>query len=335
MTTAARQDLINALGELADGEQRWSVVGLRSRARILGEVQAAVAEQSDAWVAAACRAKGLDPTSPLVGEEWLSGPYAILTALDRLRRTLAALAFGNSLTADLTLGTAPGNRTTVPILPATGFDRLLLHGFRTDIWLQPGISPDTARAEAGLAALEPGRTAGIGLGLGAGNVSCIGPLDVLTELIAHNRVTLLKLNPTLDALLEPIMLAFAPLIDLGILRIVTGGPDVGQYLVDHPDVAHVHITGSATTRDQIVWGTGGTGAPAQARRETVADRTVVRGPFRPAPRALLRGEFSLSPRPPWFVFARTGRQTSARLTRFAARPSWRALLGIIVSAVRG
>ncbi|WP_029135497.1 aldehyde dehydrogenase family protein [Nakamurella lactea] len=567
MTTSVQQDLINALGELAEGEQRWAMAGLRTRARLLGEVHATMAEQSDAWVAAACRAKWLDPTSRLAGEEWLSGPYAILTALDRLRRSLLDLSQGISPIADLTLGVAPGGRTSIPVMPTARFDRLLLHGFRADVWSRPGIGADRIRADAGLAARAPGRTAGIGLVLGAGNVSCIGPLDALSELIAHNRVALLKLNPTLDALLEPMTLAFAPLIDLGVLRIVTGGAEVGEFLVGHPDVAHVHITGSVATHDRIVWGTGedaierrragkplldkpisselggvspimvipgrwsaadlkfqaehiatqrlnnggynciagqlvmvssdwpqraaflqalrtaldraprrpawypgsddrmaqareryptaealgdgsrllidltgrgdraaaetteyfapvlavidlpGTGqafldravetanndlagtlganiiaspktlaqlgdglldAVARLRYGTIAvnawtavgfltpgagwgafpghtlfdvqsgigvvhngflldhvERTVVRGPFRPAPRSLLHGEFALSPKPLWFVSARTGRQTATRLTRFAARPSWRALPGLLASALRG
>jgi hypothetical protein len=35
------------------------------------------------------------------------------------------------------------------------------------------------------------------------------------------------------------------------------------------------------------------------------ERTVVYGPFRPAPRSLLTGHFSLTPKPPWFVTNRT------------------------------
>jgi hypothetical protein len=65
------------------------------------------------------------------------------------------------------------------------------------------------------------------------------------------------------------------------------------------------------------------------------ERTVVRGPFRPSPRALMHGEWTISPVPPWFVSNRTAATTGRRLTRFAARPSLRALPGIFASAIRG
>ncbi|MEO3936247.1 aldehyde dehydrogenase family protein [Dermatophilaceae bacterium Soc4.6] len=64
------------------------------------------------------------------------------------------------------------------------------------------------------------------------------------------------------------------------------------------------------------------------------ERTVVRGPFRPFPRSALGGEFALTPKPPWFVSARSARKTGELLTRFAADPSWAKLPGIFGSAFR-
>ncbi|WP_233204572.1 aldehyde dehydrogenase family protein [Cryobacterium sp. Y62] len=97
--------------------------------------------------------------------------------------------------------------------------------------------------------------------LGAGNISSIAPLDVLYELVAHNRVSILKLNATFDGLLPVYRAALAPLIDDGLLRIVTGGADVGGYLAQHSGIGHVHITGSATTHDAIVFAGAKTDAP--------------------------------------------------------------------------
>ena len=65
------------------------------------------------------------------------------------------------------------------------------------------------------------------------------------------------------------------------------------------------------------------------------ERTVVRGPFRPVHRSLAAGEFTLSPKPPWFVTNKTQATTGRRLTRFAAKPSWAKLPGIFASALRG
>jgi aldehyde dehydrogenase (NAD(P)+) len=46
------------------------------------------------------------------------------------------------------------------------------------------------------------------------------------------------------------------------------------------------------------------------------------------------GEFSLAPKPPWFVSARSARRTGQLLTRFAAKPSWFKLPRIFASAFR-
>jgi aldehyde dehydrogenase (NAD(P)+) len=65
------------------------------------------------------------------------------------------------------------------------------------------------------------------------------------------------------------------------------------------------------------------------------ERTVVRGPFRPAPRATAHGELTISPKPPWFVTNRTAAVTGRRLTEFTAEPRWRRLPAIFASALRG
>jgi aldehyde dehydrogenase (NAD(P)+) len=65
------------------------------------------------------------------------------------------------------------------------------------------------------------------------------------------------------------------------------------------------------------------------------ERTVVRGPFRPAPRSVIHGELSLSPRPPWFVTNKTAAVTGRLLTDFSARPRWSTLPRIFASALRG
>ena len=111
---------------LRAGEQTWAGLSIAQRIALLGKVHASVAAQSEQWVAAAVRAKNLDPDSPLVGEEWLSGPYCTLTALMVLPHTLAAVAKGESPVAAKKLGVAPGGRVTVPVLPNNAFEYLLL-----------------------------------------------------------------------------------------------------------------------------------------------------------------------------------------------------------------
>ncbi|MFF9403712.1 aldehyde dehydrogenase family protein [Streptomyces sp. NPDC014744] len=64
------------------------------------------------------------------------------------------------------------------------------------------------------------------------------------------------------------------------------------------------------------------------------EKTVLRAPFAPAPRGLVAGSPSLSPRPPYFATSRTGRATLERLTHFVAAPQARRLPALVFSALR-
>lgn len=254
-----------AIEQLQSGALTWSALTLAQRVTLLHGVRTSVAAAVEDWANVAAASKGLDGRHPLRGEEWLGGPYSVLGALDAYIETLSRLAKGTNPLDGVRIDRAPGGRTRVHAFPLTGLDRFLLSGYTGEVWLEPGITPNGARAGAGLAQRTPSESGGVGLVLGAGNVTSIPVLDVLYELLAHNRTALLKVNPTQDALVPIYKRALAPLIGLGLLRIVRGGPAVGAYLTAHPGLAHVHITGSAATFDAIVWGTGA--AATRRRRE--------------------------------------------------------------------
>ncbi|KAA0960172.1 aldehyde dehydrogenase family protein [Microbacterium sp. ANT_H45B] len=264
-----RARLDEAIGELQAGSRTWAALTLAQRVTLLRGVRTGVATAAEDWARTAAASKGLDGRHPLRGEEWLSGPYSVLGALDACIETLSRLAHGTNPLDSVRIDRAPGGRTRVHAFPLTGIDRILLSGYTGEVWLKPGTTPSRARATAGLAQRTPSESGGVGLVLGAGNITSIPVLDVLYELLAHNRVALLKVNPTQDALVPVYKRALAPLIGLGLLRIVRGGPAVGAYLTGHPELVHVHITGSAATFDAIVWGTG---ADAVERRRTNTPR---------------------------------------------------------------
>ncbi|WP_223627522.1 aldehyde dehydrogenase family protein [Microbacterium sp. EST19A] len=262
-----RDRLDGAIDHLQVGARTWSSLTVAQRVTLLRAVRTSVAASAEDWATTASASKGLTAQHPLAGEEWLSGPYSVLGALDAYIETLSRLAEGRNPLDGLTIGRAPGGRTRVQAFPLTGIDRFLLSGYTGEVWLEPGVTPNAARAAAGLAQRTPAEPAGVGLVLGAGNITSIPVLDVMYELLAHNRTVLLKVNPTQDALVPVYKRALAPLIEPGFLRIVRGGPEVGAYLTGHPGLAHVHITGSAATFDAIVWGPStGAGAAATKRR---------------------------------------------------------------------
>lgn len=85
----------------------------------------------------------------------------------------------------------------------------------------------------------------------------------MQKLFVEGSVAILKLNPVNDYIGPYLEGAFAELVADGFVRFAYGGATVGQYLVYHPDVDQIHITGAAATHDAIVWGT---------RRDAVARR---------------------------------------------------------------
>ncbi len=283
-----RESLDAAVSAVRSGARTWSLLTLGQRRTVLRRLRAAAAAVAEEWADVAATSKGLEPGHPLRGEEWLSGPYAALVALDAYADTLTSLMAGGSPLDTVKLGTAPGGRTVVHTSPLSATDALLLSGYTTEVWLSPGVTAADAIRRAGLAQRTPRASGGVGVVLGAGNITSIPYLDVLYELMAFNRVSILKVNPTQDALVPVFERALAPLIEPGFLRIVRGGGEVGGYLTQHPDVDHIHITGSDATFRAIVWGTGTRPAtpklkiPISAELGGVAPIIVVPGEWSPA-----------------------------------------------------
>lgn len=65
------------------------------------------------------------------------------------------------------------------------------------------------------------------------------------------------------------------------------------------------------------------------------ERTIVKAPWRPFPRGLLSFQFSLLPRPPWFITNRRQHILGKLLTEFQYRPSWFKLPKIFMNALKG
>ncbi len=287
-----RESLDADIDALKAGERRWGQTDHAGRAALLSALHDSVGSVAEEWATTAAEFKGLEPDSPLVGEEWTSGPYGVLTALTVLRESVEAIGRGESPVEGIRFGHAPGGRVTVPVLPSRPHEALLLHGFSAAVWMPPGVSPGEVRSRAGLGALNPEATGGVGLVLGAGNVTSIPALDVLYALVAENRVSILKLNPVMDSMRSVFEVAFAPLISRGLLRIVSGGGDVGGYLAHHAGVAHVHITGSAATHDVVAFGPGEEGRRRKAAGEPLLDKPMTSELGGVSPIIVVPGEWS-------------------------------------------
>lgn len=250
---AAIEAIDAAIATLQKHKSRWASLSAAARVVYLEDIRMRVERIAGDWVAAAVNAKGIAHAPALAGEEWMSGPWAVLRSVRQMIETLENIAAGNTrhLSA-LPARTAASGQAVVEVFPRTFFDRLLMNGVRAEVWMQPGVPHDAAATQCGPRHRDPAGAAG--LVLGAGNVGSIAPLDTLYKLYADLSVVMLKLNPVNDYLGPFIEDIFALLIRDGFVRIVRGGADVGAYLCTHPGIDTIHITGSIATHDAIVFG---------------------------------------------------------------------------------
>ena len=72
------------LESLSENKEVWAKLDISARIAVLGEVAELADKAAERWVTAALQAKGLAPESPLAGEEWSSGPWALLYGLDHI-----------------------------------------------------------------------------------------------------------------------------------------------------------------------------------------------------------------------------------------------------------
>ena len=93
-TTIDTVALDRDLRTLQQQKQIWEVLPVEQKIELLRESRRMLGVHADEWVRRSAEAKGLDPGSPWVGEEWLGGPWAIATCINGYIETLEALAKG-------------------------------------------------------------------------------------------------------------------------------------------------------------------------------------------------------------------------------------------------
>jgi aldehyde dehydrogenase (NAD(P)+) len=225
-------------------------------------------------VEAACAAKGIPADRPAAGEEWATGPWPVVRQLRLVIESLQSIQ-RTGTTPIGRLGRNADGRLTVQVFPTNRIDGVLFSGITVDVHLLPGVTEDTL--DATRASFYKGRKhdGRVVLVLGAGNITSIPPMDMITKLFNEGSVCLLKMNP-LNAYAGPfIEEAFAEVIARGFLAVAYGGAEEGAYLVQHRGIDEIHLTGSAATYDSIVWGPPGPEREARkARNQPVVTKRV-------------------------------------------------------------
>jgi len=263
-----RDAIDSAVAELRAATGAWIAVPPRERVQILDELLAAGVAAAESWIDLAARAEGLDPDEQTAAEEAIAGPYLYLRGLRLHRNALRQIATDGLPRIPGRVRTRPDGRVMAQVMPAGLIDRLMWLGVTAEVWMEPGVSAADLPATMALAYRSPD-AGGVCLVLGAGNVSSIGPLDVVHKLFVENRVVVLKTHPVMAHLAAVYERILAPLVARGFVRIVYGDAVQGGNLCHHPGVDELHITGADRTYEAIVYGAGPDGHARKLRDEPI------------------------------------------------------------------
>ena len=259
--------LDEAVARLRDSAPGFARLPIVHRIALARSMQAGFLRLAERMVVAGCAAKGLQPGTPAEAEEWTTGPWAVVRHLRLVAESLASLQRTGNTPIGKVRRTAD-DRLAVQVFPANVVDGVLFAGITVDVRMESGINEaemHASRAPFYRGRPHDGRTVLI---LGAGNLSGIPAMDVVSKLFNEGKVCLLKMNPV-NAYLGPFIEdAFAEAVGSNFLAVVYGGPEEGAYLARHPGIDEIHLTGSAHTYDALMWGPPGPDQDARRARGT-------------------------------------------------------------------
>ena len=282
-----------ALADLKQARGRWAGLGTPAKVELLGRLLRDCHAVAEPWAQAGADAKGVDRQSVAAGEESVTFAF-LLKAVAVLRRSLTDIARSGRPRIPGPIRPCGDGQLSVRVFPQTLYDRIFLPGTTSEIWTEPGVTGAMIAAEQAALYRNPAGAGKTALVLGAGNVSILGPCDILDKLFCEGAVVVYKTHPVTDYLTPWLERGFAALIEGGFLRIVRGGADEGSYLAGHELVDELHLTGSDRTYNAIVFGAGEDGARRRAAGErlvakrftcelgNVSPVIVVPGPWRPS-----------------------------------------------------
>jgi hypothetical protein len=225
------------------------------------------------WVNLSVMAKGVAERTHGNDWDWLE-----IAAINRthymVERALVDIKNGRKPKVPGGYSTRLDGQVVAHTYPDSKAHGMLFRDVKAEAWLEPGVTLEAARSNQAIAYLGGTTKGRLALVLGAGNASSLLPSDTFHKMFHDLCIVVLKMNPVNSYLGPLIEEAYRALIERGFLRVVHGGADVGRYLVDHPMVEEVHMTGSDRTFEAVVFGSGEDGARRKAEGAPIVDKKV-------------------------------------------------------------
>jgi len=259
-------NLDQSIQVLQDHKDQWACLPIPEKIALLEEIRRRLAEKSQAWVEASVRGKQMQMHAPEEGEEWTGGPWTLAERINGYIDTLGALEHGRMLMPKK-IHNLPNGQLAARVFPNTILDKIMLNGITAEIWMQPGVTQANLTGSMAAFYQQKKPSGKVALILGAGNVAGIPPRDLLYRLYSLGHVVILKMSPINDYLGPIFEDIFAPFVQAGYLRFSYGGGEVGNYLVHHPGVDEIHMTGGVHTYQAILFGSGPEGAERKRQNQ--------------------------------------------------------------------
>jgi acyl-CoA reductase-like NAD-dependent aldehyde dehydrogenase len=93
---------------------------------------------------------------------------------------------------------------------------------------------------------------GVAVVLGAGNVTGLAAADAISQIFEYGRAVLLKLHPVQASFVTVFRSALKPLVEAGLLHVVTGDKELVSDSIKDKQVTAMHLTGGEETFRNIV-----------------------------------------------------------------------------------
>ena len=128
-------DLDKAINILNTNKDSWVNLPISEKIPLFKSLSSKTSSVAKDWVDAAVKAKSINVDSPLSGEEWTSGPWALIYGAESMVGTLMALDNGKNPPIGK-IRSRPDGQLVANIFPYNIYHHLLLSGIRAEVWMQ-------------------------------------------------------------------------------------------------------------------------------------------------------------------------------------------------------
>jgi len=261
---SSQAEMDQALAVLSANKDAWAAMDIPGRIALLDQIKQDMPKVEERWMAAGIAAKESRPeTLDVVADQYSF--TVIYRYLRFLRKALQDIQQYGKPKIPGKVSTRANGQVVAQVMPYDWKEASALLGMRAEVWMDPSVSLQDGGIPQASFYQDQAKKGQICVVLGAGNVGALVSGDFMHKLFVEGQVVALKMNPVNEYLGPFFEVGFRALIDAGFLQILYGSAAEGAYLVNHPAVDSVHMTGAVRTFEAITFGTGEEG---RKRKET-------------------------------------------------------------------